>query len=178
MHKPRSPESSGVNLGLIITPMLDMSFQILAFFIMTYHPSALEGHLAGSLAAADNGVNRRFDAEVQPHIARVLDEAMDILTVTITAGETGLPDKVLLKTAAEAVPIQVADGTMSWNQAKREVSRALQRRRADDPASTAVKLAPDARLRQSHVMEVYDVCKDVGYDRIHFVPPPIDRRAR
>src|SRR5207302_10768977 len=40
----------GVNLGLIITPMLDMSFQILSFFIMTYHPSALEGHIAGSLA--------------------------------------------------------------------------------------------------------------------------------
>ena len=34
----------GVNLGIIITPMLDMAFQVLAFFIMTYHPSALEGY--------------------------------------------------------------------------------------------------------------------------------------
>src|SRR5476651_1355790 len=44
----------GVNLGLIITPMLDMSFQLLAFFIMTYHPSALEAHIPGSLASPDN----------------------------------------------------------------------------------------------------------------------------
>src|SRR5437660_1202894 len=43
-----------LNLGLIITPMLDMSFQILAFFIMTYHPSALEGHIPGSLVPPDN----------------------------------------------------------------------------------------------------------------------------
>src|SRR5438552_16226597 len=41
--------AGGVNLGLIITPMLDMSFQILSFFIMTYHPSALEAHVNGKL---------------------------------------------------------------------------------------------------------------------------------
>ena len=41
--------SPGINLGLIITPMLDMAFQILAFFIMTYPPSALEGHVPGLL---------------------------------------------------------------------------------------------------------------------------------
>ena len=42
MHAETGEE--GVNLGIIITPMLDMAFQVLAFFIMTYHPSALEGH--------------------------------------------------------------------------------------------------------------------------------------
>ena len=49
-HKRHNdPGVAGVNLGLIITPMLDMSFQILAFFIMTYHPSALEGNIDGKL---------------------------------------------------------------------------------------------------------------------------------
>ena len=42
-------EASGVQMGLIITPMLDMSFQLMAFFIMTYHPSAFEGHVNGNL---------------------------------------------------------------------------------------------------------------------------------
>jgi biopolymer transport protein ExbD len=44
-----SATSEGVNLGIIITPMLDMAFQILAFFIMTFHPAALEGHIDGKL---------------------------------------------------------------------------------------------------------------------------------
>jgi biopolymer transport protein ExbD len=39
----------GVNLGLIITPMLDMSFQLLAFFVMTYHPPVNVGFVEGAL---------------------------------------------------------------------------------------------------------------------------------
>src|SRR5436305_10479948 len=37
---------------LPITPMLDMAFQLLTFFIFTYHPSALEGHMDLTLPAA------------------------------------------------------------------------------------------------------------------------------
>jgi biopolymer transport protein ExbD len=48
-RKAAKSVSGGVNLGIIITPMLDMAFQLLAFFIMTYHPSALEGHIDGNL---------------------------------------------------------------------------------------------------------------------------------
>jgi biopolymer transport protein ExbD len=39
----------GINLGIIITPFLDMAFQLLAFFIMTYHPAAVERHIDGKL---------------------------------------------------------------------------------------------------------------------------------
>ena len=57
--------AQGINLSLIITPMLDMSFQLLAFFIMTYHPSALEGHIPGSLVPpedfAKKGLKFEFD---------------------------------------------------------------------------------------------------------------------
>jgi biopolymer transport protein ExbD len=48
-HRPHPEEEGGVNLGLVITPMLDMSFQLLAFFVMIYHPSALEAHIDGRL---------------------------------------------------------------------------------------------------------------------------------
>jgi biopolymer transport protein ExbD len=48
-RKKAAGEEGGVNLGIIITPMLDMAFQLLAFFVMTYHPSALEAHIDGNL---------------------------------------------------------------------------------------------------------------------------------
>jgi biopolymer transport protein ExbD len=51
-RKLHEGESAGVNLNLVITPMLDMSFQLLAFFIMTYHPSALEASIEGKLLPA------------------------------------------------------------------------------------------------------------------------------
>lgn len=39
----------GVNLGLIITPMLDMAFQLMAFFIMTFQPLSEEKNIVGRL---------------------------------------------------------------------------------------------------------------------------------
>ena len=57
MYKKTShkiPGAPGVQLGLIITPFLDMAFQILAFFIMTYHPSALEAHIPGNLTPPED----------------------------------------------------------------------------------------------------------------------------
>lgn len=39
----RGPEFSSTSV--FITPMLDMSFQILAFFVVTFNPPALEGRL-------------------------------------------------------------------------------------------------------------------------------------
>src|SRR5438270_8369974 len=48
-HRSHAEEGEGVALSLVITPMVDMAFQLLAFFIMTYHPSALEAHIDGKL---------------------------------------------------------------------------------------------------------------------------------
>src|SRR4029078_12627494 len=48
-HSKVDHGAGGVQLSLIVTPMLDMSFQILSFFIMTYHPSALEALVNGKL---------------------------------------------------------------------------------------------------------------------------------
>jgi len=51
MSKKRSlsGESLGVNLSLIITPMLDMAFQLMAFFIMTFQPLSEEKNITGRL---------------------------------------------------------------------------------------------------------------------------------
>src|SRR5262245_60607777 len=44
MARFRDSDEGGVNLGVIITPMLDMAFQLLAFSVIAYNPSPLEGH--------------------------------------------------------------------------------------------------------------------------------------
>lgn len=50
--------AGGVNLGIIVVPMLDMSFQLLSFFIMVYSPNTGEEFITSDLvrekrAAAD-----------------------------------------------------------------------------------------------------------------------------
>src|SRR5580704_15976345 len=104
----------GVNLGLIITPMLDMSFQILSFFIMTYHPSALEGHIAGSLApptdfakkAPENKVEQIIEQSVPEEM--ILPELQDALTIMVSSN-AGLGGKISLQRKTEPTPRQIAD---------------------------------------------------------------------
>ncbi len=42
-HRKHTDDGPGVQLSLVVTPMLDMSFQLLAFFIMSYSPPPSDG---------------------------------------------------------------------------------------------------------------------------------------
>src|SRR4051812_48506894 len=86
-HKNQS--SPGMNLSAIITPFLDMSFQILAFFIMTYHPSALEGHIPGSLVPPDQFAKKGKD------------------NTPSTETPLSVPEELLLPELAEAVQVKI-----------------------------------------------------------------------
>lgn len=43
-HHRRRPSKKGVELN--VTAMLDMAFQLLSFFILTFRPAPIEGHLS------------------------------------------------------------------------------------------------------------------------------------
>ena len=51
----RRQETDHVQPDLPITPMLDMSFQLLAFFIMTFKPAPTEGQIALTLPKEEGG---------------------------------------------------------------------------------------------------------------------------
>src|SRR5260221_10265183 len=52
--------------AIFITPMLDMAFQLLTFFVFTYHPSQLEVQFPVSLAAADPGGDKKPPPDKKP----------------------------------------------------------------------------------------------------------------
>jgi hypothetical protein len=83
MNKKKKAEEMGVNLGIIITPMLDMAFQVLAFFIMTYHPSALEGYFDIKMLPPEKvAAKGDKDTSKDPGIADP-PELIDVLTVYV-----------------------------------------------------------------------------------------------
>jgi len=182
-HKEHVP--GGVNLGLIITPMLDMSFQILSFFIMTYNPSALEGHIPGSLAPpleiSKNAPENKVDDVLSVDPAEILAEVQDAITVIVKASETkpGEPSKISIQRKTAPAPEQIEDaGATSWKQARTALATELKRLNQDGAVEKAnIKIAADADLQQQYVMEVYDICKQSGFPKIHFVPPPLTRNA-
>ncbi|MBL8824722.1 MAG: biopolymer transporter ExbD [Planctomycetia bacterium] len=57
-HRVKAESASGgefSSTSVFVTPMLDMAFQILAFFVFTYNPSAIEGQFPINLAQAEVG---------------------------------------------------------------------------------------------------------------------------
>ena len=54
-HTRKRQTTDHVDPDLPITPMLDMSFQLLAFFIMTFQPKPLEGQIQMTLPKEEGG---------------------------------------------------------------------------------------------------------------------------
>jgi biopolymer transport protein ExbD len=177
MSRKRSAQtaSTGVQLGLIITPMLDMAFQILAFFIMTYHPSALEAHIPGSLVPGNHAVKGPaapiVPAEAPLPTEKALLEGLeDAVTVKMNASANGSPRQIFVLQPPAIEPELVADVDLGFAAALERLSGRLKSMRKH---SANVKIAADGELRQQYVMGVYDTAKKAGFDKIHFVPPPV-----
>jgi biopolymer transport protein ExbD len=193
--KLQGSSSQGVQLGLIITPMLDMSFQLLAFFIMTYHPSALEGHIPGSLVPPEDFAKKSKDNNPVPQEnplsvpeEELLPELQESITVKIKSiakgQETGAlvegsPAQIFLKTPQETEPQLIADPTQIFTKDPVKDAMVILDSKLKDMIAkgatkkTNLKIAADGDLRQQYVMQVYDTCKKAGFDKIHFVPPPV-----
>jgi biopolymer transport protein ExbD len=182
-----SAAAEGVNLGLIITPMLDMAFQLLAFFVMTYHPHATEGHIDGKLLPPTNvqpaGKKEKkdtFDAPVDRD-----PDAKDNLIVTIKGvakGQTegrhneGEPTRILLKRPENAgQPDTIADTDIEWRTGLKKLRDELVRiHKSPSTSNVGVSIEADPDLHQQYVVQVYDVCKAAGFRTIGFVAPPLN----
>src|SRR4051794_7584239 len=90
--------SQGVALSMIVTPMLDMSFQILSFFIMSYNPSALEAQVPSNLAPPETFASKSKDAKAQAdEIPQSVDPSAfeDQLGETVTVKLTAAPPETV-----------------------------------------------------------------------------------
>ncbi len=190
--KKSSGGATGVNLGMIITPMLDMSFQILAFFIMTYNPSALEGHIPGSLVPPDNiakkGAENSAASNPEENPISVpeedldpsLNEAILVKIKSIVKGQEvgsrleGHPSQVFVKQSTETTPQMLADVDVEFDVALKRLDGRLKELLSKGLTKKAdLKIEADNDLRQLYVMQIYDTCKKAGFDKIHFVPPAV-----
>jgi len=178
----------GVNLSLIVTPMLDMSFQLLAFFIMTYHPSALEGHIDGNLLPPTLVATKGPKSNDAPPDLPAIDaepELQDVLLVlvkSVAKGQTegsrfdGEPSRIMLKRPESAQPAIVSDTDSTLDEGLKKLTADLQKVLKEPGASKAnIKIDGDGDLKHQYLMRVYDACKLAGYQNISFVAPARER---
>jgi biopolymer transport protein ExbD len=185
-HKRSHGDSGGgVQLGLIITPMLDMSFQLMSFFIMTYHPSALEGHIDGNLLPptliATTGPQKdNTPMDDLPPVDQEPD-LKDVLMVVVKSVDKGQvegnrrdgePSRIMLKRPENPMPATVVDTDMSLSDGLKKLTAEL---KSETGLKSNIKIEADGNLKHEYLMQVYDACKQAGYQNISFVAPARDR---
>jgi biopolymer transport protein ExbD len=162
---------------------------------MTYHPSALEGHIPGSLVPPETVAKKSKDMDNVPtpdplsvpeeELLPELQESITVKIKSIARGQEqgtlveGAPAQIYVKTAQDVDGQEVADLTRMFTKnpvkdAMTQLEDKLRDMVGKDAAKKAnLKIAADGELRQQYVMAVYDTCKKAGFEKIHFVPPPV-----
>jgi biopolymer transport protein ExbD len=164
-----------LEVDLPITPMLDLAFQVLLFFILTYHPSQLEGQMDLSLPDLAQG------AAAKPEEAQASDKGdLDLpseVTVMVRAKRDG-------EMAGEISQITVQDRseskeiTVSPRKDKKsfvdqvQLRKYLQDLRPGLANQNDIKLLPESMLNYGRVMEVMDACRNAGFNNVSLGPPP------
>lgn len=82
---PRSARDDQPQLsatGIQLTPMIDIVFQLLVFFILTFKIVSQEGDFNVQMPAAGDGVDSRFDS-AQLHVRLTADDRGGLARVTV-----------------------------------------------------------------------------------------------
>lgn len=186
MSRKRAVEAPS-DVVLPITPMLDMTFQLLTFFIFTYNPSALEGQMALMLpteqeARAENQQMIDPSAKVnkeelpEPKIELIIQVKPHALggetpiTVEAKSVKTPIADLDALKVYLKEVwdrEIAAIDAELKAVPAdKREDER------KEKVAKLGIKVQPTSAVKWGNVVEVMDICRAVGFTSVSFAKPP------
>ena len=160
---PGGPEPT-----LPVTPMLDMAFQLLAFFVMTYHPSDLEGQMELSLPSEaisqaqtpedikqDQPVDKDQELKLKANITVVVRTQRDNVN-------NGLISGLALQDDAGTNPVDTLD----------KLRQELKARHATVENKETIMIQADGKLKWEEVINVMDVCQQAGFKNISFVPPP------
>jgi len=152
----RRKSDNGSKVVLPITPMLDMTFQLLFFFIVNFSPADREGQIDVALPTdrvAAGGV-----------IVEPPDDEPDIpvgLTIRVRTQRDGVHDGEISALSVRDLagrndPIEDLDG----------LRRRLARLRREDGNQQTVKVEADPALQVRQLAKVMDVCRQAGFKNV------------
>jgi biopolymer transport protein ExbD len=162
-----------VEIILPVAAFLDMAFQLLAFFILTFHPASLEGQVEMALPASGAPRARsveQADPTVIPDADMELQTELVVVVKTNQAtgdgaiGSITVEDNVAVATEVRLDPVKdpALDALRDYlKQSQRETGH-----------RDSIKIKAESALRHEFVIKVMDACAKAGFTRIGFAPPP------
>ena len=159
---PENP-TDNVEPDLPITPMLDMSFQLMAFFIFTFRPAPTEGQISMALPKEDGGPGET--------IPSLTDDKPVNFIVTVDHGAGGTIGNMTIREKDGPVAGDAIGASIDRYQAE------LKKRRAalgSKPSKLTLEIG-DGILHE-YVVRLLDVGIGVGFTDI--APVPMDSKKR
>jgi biopolymer transport protein ExbD len=172
-------DEAGVNLSVFITPMLDMAFQLLAFFIVTYHPSALERHIDGTLLPPANIAIKGTAKKEDTTPVDTPPDDKDTVVVQVKAVKRGQVEgkhhegelsQIYLKTKEDANPELIVDSDQDLDSGLKRLRDRLKGLQ-EKGAKAKINIAADSDLKHEFFIRVYDVCKASKFEDVGFIAP-------
>jgi biopolymer transport protein ExbD len=139
-----------------ITPMLDMAFQLLTFFILTYHPAPTEGQFSMNLLPAAPATDFRAQSASEATAANdALPAELKTLPTILQAGAGGTLGRVSIG----------ATEVQGMNALKKELETILK-----DPTTPfdQALIKVDPNLKYSELMQVINVFSSLKVNKISF----------
>jgi biopolymer transport protein ExbD len=167
---------SGSKVQVPITPMLDMTFQLLFFFLLNYHPTAAEGQMDLALPTEKPKVSStNTSSPVEKALGDELDEPPEV-TVIIKSVQgddserSGQISAISVQLKEAATAIEVPEGG-----SVRDLMKALQdhlaKVRETVGNKTDIMMKGERKLKWQYVVKVRDACEKAGFTNAHFAAP-------
>lgn len=173
MRKRRhdSPPSPGVDIP--ITPMLDLAFQVLLFFIFTYHPSQLEVQLDLALPEDAEAMAMAKDkSKADPNQSSDFELPAEVTVVLRARNDEGQAGQL------SQITVQEIQGNHDLvRPSKREdypvaLRAYLKKIRDGLKNSKDIKIQAETTLKYRVVIDIMDMCTQAGFTNIGFARPP------
>ena len=142
-----------------VTPMLDMAFQLLAFFILTFKSPSAETHLDLDLPATPAALPARFEGKARPRPERTVDTDLEN-DLLVRAEADDLGDLNALRLGEAPVPDLAALGNRL-----RRYTQLL------DGRPLRVRLVADDHLRYEPAARIIATCSAAGVTAIRLTQP-------
>jgi len=166
---PRSKPPNESKIVLPITPMLDMTFQLLFFFIVNFSPADQEGQIDMALPSEDiTQAHKPEDAKPDVAPDKNLLEFPSDFTVKVRTQLDGTNDGDISALSVRNIegkeePIPDTDLT--------RLRDYLAKKREDMPNKDNIKVQGDKKLKVRSLMKVMDVCRQAGFKNVSMVAP-------
>ena len=155
--RPQPPDE----VAFPVTPMLDMAFQLLAFFVVTFQAPTAETHLDLHLPASPLALPGESTGKGQPAASRRVDTDLENdLWIRLQADDLG--DLRSIQLGEAALPDLPTLGERLGRYVQIMENRPLR-----------VRLVADDRLRYEEVARVIAVCSAAGVATVRLTDPSI-----